>query len=347
MNMQHQGAGIAQLHSARASQRRRSLRQPIVIGLVNNMPDAALRSTERQFCSLLSAASRDVVVRLKLFAIPEIPREPALQAHIARYYEDFAEIEGAGLDGLIVTGAEPRTRRLEDEAAWPALCRLADWVRDGDVSSIWSCLAAHAAALRLDGVERRALGAKLSGVFECQIDSAAHEIVGGTPDRWRVPHSRMYGLGEDDVLRAGYQILSRGDRTGPDIFMRRGQVLSLFFQGHPEYGPAALIGEYKRDVARFLDAVRDRHPDIPHGCFGDHLTERLEEMRARAEHGPRFGLLDDLTRLLAGAAQQNSWAPTAVRLYENWLTHLQEKRSRAMQPRSAVRPAERLEHNAA
>ena len=30
---------------------------PIVIGLVNNMPDAALQATERQFCDLLAEAS--------------------------------------------------------------------------------------------------------------------------------------------------------------------------------------------------------------------------------------------------------------------------------------------------
>ena len=34
------------------------------IGLVNNMPDAALDSTERQFVELLDGAARDVVVRL-------------------------------------------------------------------------------------------------------------------------------------------------------------------------------------------------------------------------------------------------------------------------------------------
>ena len=32
---------------------------PVVIGLVNNMPDAALQATERQFCDLLAEASRD------------------------------------------------------------------------------------------------------------------------------------------------------------------------------------------------------------------------------------------------------------------------------------------------
>ena len=69
---------------ASASTIRRSSRAPLVIGLVNNMPDLALRATERQFCALLSAASHDFVVRLKLFTLPNIPRSDATLAHIAR-----------------------------------------------------------------------------------------------------------------------------------------------------------------------------------------------------------------------------------------------------------------------
>jgi len=55
----------------------------IVIGLVNNMPDAALRPTEGQFAALLGAAAGDVHdVRLRLSHLPEIARGPEAQAHI-------------------------------------------------------------------------------------------------------------------------------------------------------------------------------------------------------------------------------------------------------------------------
>ena len=46
----------------------------ITIGLVNNMPDAALEATERQFVALIRAAATGCVVRLKLFAMAEVPR---------------------------------------------------------------------------------------------------------------------------------------------------------------------------------------------------------------------------------------------------------------------------------
>jgi hypothetical protein len=43
----------------------------IEIGLVNNMPDAALEATERQFVELIRAATNDIVVRLRLYALPD------------------------------------------------------------------------------------------------------------------------------------------------------------------------------------------------------------------------------------------------------------------------------------
>jgi hypothetical protein len=46
----------------------------IEIGIVNNMPDAALELTERQFIGLLAAASGKMQVRVRLFALPQIGR---------------------------------------------------------------------------------------------------------------------------------------------------------------------------------------------------------------------------------------------------------------------------------
>src|SRR4029077_6049200 len=43
----------------------------IDIGLVNNMPSAALEATERQFCARLNAAADGTVVRLTLYALPD------------------------------------------------------------------------------------------------------------------------------------------------------------------------------------------------------------------------------------------------------------------------------------
>jgi homoserine O-succinyltransferase len=200
--------------------------QSIVIGLVNNMPDAALQTTELQFCSLLSVASGNIPVFLRLFRIPGLPREGKDRNLVEHGYQEIGELWAAHLDGLIVTGTEPRAAALVDEPFWPTLTKLIDWAEDHTFSTIWSCLAAHAAVLHIDGFGRQALGAMLSGIFDCG-KAENHTITAGAPSRWRVPHSRYNGLSEEALASAGYGPLSRSPDAGADMFIR--QRKSVYF----------------------------------------------------------------------------------------------------------------------
>src|SRR5580658_5995086 len=119
----------------------------VTIGLINNMPDPALDATERQFVDLIRAATSKTVARLLLFSIPEIPRADTTRQELAGRYRDIAELWDTHLDGLIVTGTEPRAKDLRDEPYWKTLSQVVDWARDNTTSTIWSCLAAHAAVL--------------------------------------------------------------------------------------------------------------------------------------------------------------------------------------------------------
>src|SRR5262252_791890 len=87
----------------------------VIIGLVNNMPDTALHSTEIQFAGLLQAASGRQAVRLRLTSLPGLPRSPEALEHLRRSYWSFEELLGAPLDALIVTGTEPRAAVLTEE----------------------------------------------------------------------------------------------------------------------------------------------------------------------------------------------------------------------------------------
>src|SRR5690242_2449889 len=153
-------------------------RESLVIGLVNNMPDAALETTEWQFAQLLTAASTSTTydVQLRLFSFPELIRSEAARAYVAEHYESIDNLWLGEFDGLIVTGAEPRTAALPDEVYWPSLTRLVEWASASATPVVWSCLAAHAAVLYLNGIERRRLGEKISGVFRCE-KSCDHSFV--------------------------------------------------------------------------------------------------------------------------------------------------------------------------
>src|SRR5471032_1908545 len=156
--------GVSQLSTVRDRRLRRgSIRdrgKKIEIGLVNNMPDAALLATERQFAALLEAASGDLDVRLHLFALRDVPRSQEARGTLTRTYRDAGQIRGRCLDALIVTGAEPLAPTLEQEPYWCALTKLIDWAELNTVSTVLSCLAAHVGVKHLDGIARQPLPEK-------------------------------------------------------------------------------------------------------------------------------------------------------------------------------------------
>src|SRR6516162_1404113 len=90
----------------------------LVIGLVNNMPDGAMHNTERQFRSLLDAASQNISVYIRYFSLPGLPRGLQGQEYVNQSYEDVNQLWSGPLDGLIVTGTEPRATLLQDEPYW-------------------------------------------------------------------------------------------------------------------------------------------------------------------------------------------------------------------------------------
>ena len=302
---------------------------PITIGLVNNMPDAALKFTELQVRDLLARATGRREVSLRTFSLPEVPRSPEGLRYVAEHHEPIDRLWDGNFDGLIVTGTEPRTDRIEDEPYWPALARLVDWADDRTISSVWSCLAAHAAVYRLDGIARRSFDSKLFGVFDC-TKIADHPLVGAGPDVWQVPHSRCNELPEQALAAKGYRILSRSDAAGADLFIKQKRSLFVFLQGHPEYDATALFGEYRRDVRRFLAGDVEQYPELPYGYFTDDATEALLTFRKQALERRDAALLEQFPAAAVGRQLTAPWREAAARLYSNWLGYLARHRARRL-----------------
>jgi homoserine O-succinyltransferase len=164
-----------------------------------------------------------------------------------------------GLDALIVTGTEPRAASIEQEPYWHSLANLIDWAEHNTISTIWSCLAAHAAVFHLDGVRRQPLAVKRFGLFDCNRIGDATILAGLSPII-HLPHSRWNELGEGDLVAHGYDILTRSSTAGADIFIKKWQSLFVFFQSHPEYDVDTLLREYRRDIGRFLGGERNEFP---------------------------------------------------------------------------------------
>ena len=61
--------------------------EALVIGLINNMPDAALKTTEWQVRDLLTRASGTRPVTLRLFSLPEVPRNEVGLTHVRQHQD--------------------------------------------------------------------------------------------------------------------------------------------------------------------------------------------------------------------------------------------------------------------
>ncbi len=301
-----------------SAKRRRSSAQ-IVVGLVNNMPDSALEATAGQFSRLLRAAAGSLRVELRLGYLPEVPRAADTLEQMSGAYWPIEELLSEPLDGLIVTGLEPKAARLSDEPYWRRLGELLKWAERHTVSSIWSCLAAHAAALLLDGIERQQLTEKRFGLFEHRVLDA-HPLASGVQAPIRTPHSRWNELPVPALHAAGYTIVSASPENGADLFVKESRSLLVFFQGHPEYEEATLLKEYRRDVGRFLRGQQPQYPTLPLGYFTAEAAALLSEFRARALTEPAADLLESFPTEAVSACLENTWGATAVAIYRNWFS---------------------------
>jgi homoserine O-succinyltransferase len=287
------GFALAEDALGSSSRHRAAGPRPINIGLVNNMPDAALVATEAQFQSLIARAAAGREVRLRLFSLPGVPRSAAAQAAMRRRYISTDSLPATPVDALT------------------------DWAECNTVSTVFSCLAAHAAVLHLDGLVRQPLAEKCSGVYA--VDATTHPLAPYRDASILVPHSRLNGLDEKTLDQLGYQVLTRSDEIGVDSFVRDRNSLFLFLQGHPEYAADSLALEYRRDVRRYLLGERPVHPGLPTGYFAPEAERSLAALAVESVRTRDLSTLTECARILRAHPPAAVWGESTERLYRNWL----------------------------
>jgi homoserine O-succinyltransferase len=299
----------------------------IRIAFINNMPDSALEDTEMQFLELLNSAAAQTPVRLKFFSLPNVPRGDRGQQHLTSFYYGLEDLFNSRFDALIMTGTEPVHSDLRREPYWHALTDVLDWAERNTISTVLSCLAAHAGALHSDGVQRQRLPDKQFGVFE-SATVRDHELMRHAARPIRFPHSRWNELREDSLISAGYSILTHSAQAGVDSFVKqKRKSMFVHFQGHPEYGALTLLKEYRRDIKRFLRQERSTYPTMPEGYFDVPSALLLSEFRDGALARPSEERLAFFPEALLLGALQNTWQASATCMYRNWLQHILSRKS--------------------
>lgn len=308
------------------------------IGLINNMPDGALDATERQFLALLDSASEGLSVSLSFYSLPGVPRSEAAEQHMRSCYTSAENLFGTTLDGLIVTGREPMTPNLQDEPYWNTFTQVLEWARNNTLSTVWSCLAAHAAVLHMDGIKRIKSDHKQCGIFDCE-QLAGHALTAGMPSSFNLPHSRWNGLPEEALTASGYEVLTRSADAGVDTFVKQQNSLFVFFQGHPEYESHTLLLEYRRDVGRYLRGETNTYPLLPRNYFPWQTAAALAGLQQQAMSCRREELLAEVSNVLSETRIETSWHPTAAGVYKNWLEYIAAQKKQQLLSRVLNLPA--------
>jgi len=305
------------------------------IGLVNNMSGAAFKATERQFVSLLHAASENIPIQISYYTLPGLSRAELGGDHFSFHYTSTESLLETELDGLIVTGREPKMPNLRDEPYWESFTQVLEWARQNTYSTVWSCLAAHAAVLYMDDIVRSKSDEKNFGVFEC-TQVSDHPLTRGLSTRRNVPHSRWNGVAQRDLTERGYSLLSCVVDDGVDTFIKQEESLFVFFQGHPEYETDTLMREYRRDVGRYLNGETNNYPLLPRGYF-DRTTESvLTILRDKATACRSKEVLDGVASAIEKAQIQNTWHSLASGIYRNWLEYICARKSEGIGEQHAV-----------
>lgn len=294
--------------------------KPLRVALVNNMPDGALVATERQFCGLVESATAGQAA-IDLYYLPGLTRGAEAQKILDARYLPVIELHRRGADAIIVTGNEPRAARLDEEPYWPELTALIDWAAEHTASALFSCLAAHAAVLHLDGIERRRLPMKRSGVYACKVSPGHAVSLSGTLS---ICHSRLNEVPKRDLLQRGYAVISETPGGHVDAFTKSWGSTFLFLQGHPEYAPDSLMREFRRDAGRYLAGQRHDYPGIPENYFDAASVRALQSFRAKAEGNPSPGLLEAFPAMAIRHGLQERLARSASAIFSMWLGNLVE-----------------------
>jgi homoserine O-succinyltransferase len=245
--LRHRGQEVLSLERA-LSQDIRELH----IGLLNMMPDAALRVTEEQYMRLIGSCNQIAQFYVHPFSVPGLPRSEETRAYIHDFYADFDALREAGLDALIISGANVTNPSIEREPFWEPLQEVVEWATTQVTSMLCSCLATHALVKQLYQIDRHALPLKQWGVYSHRVQNRFHPLMQDINTRFDVPHSRWNEVTHDALMASGLHLLVESEVAGVHLAVSPDQFRMIYFQGHPEYDYNSLLKEYKREVLRYL-----------------------------------------------------------------------------------------------
>ncbi len=257
---------------------RRALHQdirPLRVLILNLMPTKI--ATETQIMRKLS--NTPLQIEVELLRTRSHEARHVSQEHLQTFYRTFEDVRNEHFDGLIITGAPVEQLDFSDVDYWDELVEIMDWSTTNVHCTLHICWGAQAGLYHHYGIDKHALPAKLSGVYEHHLEKPSCPLVRGVDDRFWAVHSRYTGVDEEAVhAHPELEVIAASDEAGLYI-VKSTDSKRFFVFGHPEYDADTLKLEYERDVKAGID------PDVPVHYFpnDDPSREPLCSWRAQAQ----------------------------------------------------------------
>lgn len=296
------------------------------IGLINMMPDAALKPTEQQFLRLLAGCN--IPIKLYLFSIEGLKRSKLGQQHIEDHYSNFKHLERLQqrqeLHALIISGSNVPLGAMSDSPFWSGLTQVFNLLCKHYIPTLFTCLATHAALEFFYKQKRQPLPEKCWGIFQHYLASE-HTLLNQVDKTVYVPHSRFNTITLEQFEAANITPLIKSDEVGVHLAVCNSYPFT-FFQGHPEYDAISLLKEYKREIILFYQGQRSNYPIIPANYLQANATKLLIKFKASFIHqikSKQEQILAQFPEENITSQIKNSWFHSGSTVINNWVNQIQ------------------------
>ncbi len=227
--------------------------RPLQLAILNLMPDKP--EAEYQLARLIGATSLQVQLTFLHTATHE--SKYTTPEYLAQFYASLDKVYDRKFDGFIMTGAPVEEMEFSDVNYWKELEKTMDWVRDSVYARLYICWGAQAALHHQYGINKHPIGKKASGIIKHHATLPNHPLARGFDDRFDVPVSRYTEIRKNDVAQIDeLNIVAESVETGLYLVQSTDGRDTYCFN-HPEYDTLTLNGEYRRDLLRYEEAVRE------------------------------------------------------------------------------------------
>lgn len=217
--------------------------RPLRILILNLMPTKI--ATETQLLRVLGNTPLQIDVTFMRTATYQPTH--ADPEHLGVFYDTFENLKHQRFDGLIITGAPVEKMAFTDVDYWPELVEIMDFADKNVFSTLFICWGAQAGLFHHYGIDKRALGKKVFGVFNHEITDKKNKLTRGFDDVFKAPHSRHTTVLYQDIVECtDLELLAYSEEAGAYLVANR-DGRRVFVTGHAEYDRITLKQEYWRD----------------------------------------------------------------------------------------------------